>query len=146
MPEPLTSTLNTWRDTYGYIYADMAAAAQYFYDAGDFAESEYWPGVASSLRNAAIYMERAAKHFKTGEPDLYTTMYSSMHWIDNNWPSNGNGYELTMQKIIDTMWESNPLEAFFFVNYIDGMRASIWNLEIQETHLRDIYTHFLSWD
>lgn len=52
---------------------------------------------------------------------------------------------LTMQNIIETMWNANPLETFYFINYIDGMRASIWNISIFEEHLENIYTHFLSW-
>lgn len=54
----------------------------------------------------------------------------------------GDEYELTMEKIMDAVWESNKLESFFFINYIDAMRASIWNVEIQETKLAELYRHF----
>ncbi len=54
------------------------------------------------------------------------------------------GGGVDMDAILAAIWESTPLEIFFFVNYIDGMRASIWNKEIQETRLADIYRHFLT--
>lgn len=52
------------------------------------------------------------------------------------------GDELTMQKLLDTIWESNKLESFHFVNYIDAMRASIWNITIYEEHLHEWFRHF----
>ena len=51
-------------------------------------------------------------------------------------------YELTMAKIMDAVWLSTPLETFFFVNYVDAMRAAIWNKEISETRLVELYRHF----
>lgn len=51
-------------------------------------------------------------------------------------------YELTMDKILEAMWESDTLRNFHFINYIDAMRASIWNVEIHEKHLAEWYRHF----
>jgi len=59
-----------------------------------------------------------------------------------HFPAGGDPFELTMQKIIDTMWDSNKLESFHFVSYIDAMRASIWNISIVEEHLHEWYRHF----
>ena len=52
------------------------------------------------------------------------------------------GGDIDMDKILDAMWESDKLRSFHFINYIDAMRASIWNIEIYETHLADWYRHF----
>lgn len=52
------------------------------------------------------------------------------------------GGEVTMKMILDAMWDSDKLRNFHFVNYIDAMRASIWNIEIRESHLADWYRHF----
>jgi len=54
----------------------------------------------------------------------------------------GDEYELTMEKILDAMWESDILRSFHFINYIDAMRAGIWNTRISEKHLADWYRHF----
>ncbi|MBA7524149.1 hypothetical protein ES705_16286 [subsurface metagenome] len=51
-------------------------------------------------------------------------------------------YKLTMDKILETMYDSDKLRWFHFINYIDAMRAGIWNTEIYETHLADMYRHF----
>jgi len=49
---------------------------------------------------------------------------------------------IDMDKILDAMWDSDKLRWFHFINYIDSMRAGIWNVEIYETHLADWYRHF----
>ena len=49
---------------------------------------------------------------------------------------------VTMDSILDAMWDSDKLRNFHFINYIDSMRAGIWNTEIYETHLADWYRHF----
>ncbi len=67
-------------------------------------------------------------------------MFESIYWASQG----GEEYELTMQKILDQVWESSPLETFFFVNYIDGMRAAIWNKDMQIERFEDIYKHFLT--
>ena len=65
-------------------------------------------------------------------------LYESIYWAAQG----GNSYELTMDKILDAMWASDRLRNFHFINYIDAMRASIWNTEIYERHLADWYRHF----
>ena len=50
---------------------------------------------------------------------------------------------IDMSAILDAMWASTPLQTFFFVNDIDAMRAAIWNKEISEQKLVDLYNHFL---
>lgn len=52
------------------------------------------------------------------------------------------GGDVTMEKILDAMWESDKLRNFHFINWIDAMRAGIWNTEIKESHLVDWYEHF----
>ena len=54
----------------------------------------------------------------------------------------GEEYELTMDKMLEAMWDGDLLRWFHFVTYIDSMRAGIWNLEIYDTHLADLYRHF----
>jgi len=54
----------------------------------------------------------------------------------------GEPSEVTMDAILNAMWNSDRLRWFHFINYIDAMRAGIWNVEIYETHLADWYRHF----
>lgn len=50
--------------------------------------------------------------------------------------------KLTMDMILDAMWDSDRLRNFHFINWIDAMRAGIWNTQIYERHLVDWYKHF----
>lgn len=53
----------------------------------------------------------------------------------------GNG-AVTLDAILEAIWDSDKLRWFHFINYIDSMRAGIWNTEIYEKHLEDWYRHF----
>lgn len=55
-----------------------------------------------------------------------------------------NGGDVTMEAMLEAMWDSDKLRNFHFINYIDAMRASIWNTEVYETHLAEWYEHFQS--
>jgi len=49
---------------------------------------------------------------------------------------------VNMDAILKAMWDGDLLRWFHFINFIDSMRAGIWNIEIYETHLADWYRHF----
>lgn len=72
----------------------------------------------------------------------YASSFNYVYWGNVHIGLYNRAEPLTMQKIIETMWESNPLESFHFINYIDAMRASIWNISIYEEHLHEWYRHF----
>lgn len=77
---------------------------------------------------------------------LNATNYDQSYFYESiYWAGQGDGapeYELTMDKILTAIWETDKLRSFHFINYIDAMRASIWNIEIYETHLEEWYRHF----
>lgn len=54
----------------------------------------------------------------------------------------GEGGEVDMDAILEAMWDSDKLRWFHFINYIDSMRAGIWNTEIYAKHLEEWYRHF----
>lgn len=54
----------------------------------------------------------------------------------------GGGAEVDMDAMLLAMWDSDKLRWFHFINYIDSMRAGIWNTEIYESHLQDWFRHF----
>lgn len=78
--------------------------------------------------------------------DLTETSYDQSHLYESiYWAAQGDApdpYVLTMDKILDVIWESDKLRWFHFINYIDSMRAGIWNTEIYDKHLEDWYRHF----
>ncbi len=53
-----------------------------------------------------------------------------------------SGAEVTMDAILNAIWNSDKLRWFHFINYIDSMRAGIWNTEIYGEHLAEWYRHF----
>ena len=67
-------------------------------------------------------------------------LYEAIYWAGQS--GGGDPYVLTMDKILEAMWDTDRLRSFHFINYIDAMRAGIWNTEIYETHLQEWYRHF----
>ena len=106
------------------------------------AEGNPSSGIAAGAM--AIHILNIKNLYMGATPSLRNTMYAILHYIDEN--LNGGvppePYELTMDKILAAIWDSDKLRSFHFINYIDAMRASIWNTEIYETHLAEWYRHF----
>lgn len=142
MPQPLTSYITNWRSDYIDVTNNLWSMGSYLMNAGNALKVENFTAAGDNLNNAKDSAHAAAMAFQMGGNNIYDDMYDALHWIDVNWPSNGEEFELTMDKILDAMWDSDKLRNFHFVNFIDAMRASIWNTEIYETHLAEWYRHF----
>ena len=144
MPEPLTSDIISYHySCYAYssilqnLYNDCLAL-------GTALAAEAGPSSASAANNMAVHIWELRNKFTYGSDSVRYWLVKCLQYIDNN-AFNGavpDPYELTMEKILDTIWESDKLGWFHFINYIDSMRAGIWNTEIHETHLVDWYRHF----
>lgn len=107
-------------------------------------DAQSWSGLAQVFRNMQIHALEIRAKYMGATPSLRNTMYAILHYIDENLDGGEppEPYELTMDKILEAMYESDKLRWFHFINYIDAMRASIWNVEIYETHLAEWYRHF----
>jgi len=102
------------------------------------------PNSGATLLIALGWLQKWENQVSNGTDNFRYALTDVFLWINDNWPANGNGeeYELTMEKILDAVWDSDKLRWFHFINYIDAMRAGIWNTEIYETHLAEWYRHF----
>ena len=123
----------------------LLSAAADLRKAGDHIQANQWVSANTDIHSAADALGAAAYDaFWVGGFGHSLTMFwrNALYWIDDNWPSNGEEYELTMDKILTAMWDSDKLRNFHFINYIDAMRGGIWNTEIYETHLAEWYRHF----
>lgn len=107
--------------------------------AATWIEVENWEYVALFIDDAGDTLHIIADEFEGVTDSLYNDMYNAMHWIDVNWPSDG---AIDMDAILSAIWNSDKLRWFHFINYIDSMRAGIWNTEIYDTHLAEWYRHF----
>lgn len=125
MPEPLTTYINNWRTTYQHISADIYNFRNYLEDAAVQCEAHNWEGLALSFRNMRVQMEKVQKHFFGGSPNLRTTTYAAMDWIDDNWPD-GDG-EVTMDAILSAMITADIGQLEYFVGLVDAYRMALWN-------------------
>lgn len=116
--------------------------------ANDFTSLAAWLAAEGNPNSGAVVTSIVAKLqtvrtlYMGATPSLRNTMYDILHYIDDNLNGGAPPYELTMDKILEAMWSSDKLRSFHFINYIDAMRASIWNVEIYEAHLAEWYRHF----
>jgi len=142
MPAPLTGYITAWQAKYTQISADCWQLGNALLGAATYIAAQNWNYAAMYLEAAGESAHEVAHHFKFEGDDVYAKMYDAMHWVDENIGGDAVEYELTMDKMLDAIWDSDKLRNFHFINYIDAMRASIWNVEIYETHLADWYRHF----
>jgi len=130
-------------------YNDGAAAASYMLlarnhitQAGVYIGAQNWALAKAEMSDAANDMGYFVRYLLQDDVFYKGTRRDwkdALEWINNNWPS---GAEVDMDTILDAIWNSDKLRWFHFINYIDSMRAGIWNTEIYETHLADWYRHF----
>lgn len=142
MPYPLSSYISNWRSDYVSVSNHLWSAGSYLKNAGTALNLEMFSVAASNLTDAGQRLQDTSLDFNLGGDNVRDDMFDAMDWVNDNWPSNGEEYELTMDKILDAIWDSDKLRWFHFINYIDSMRAGIWNTEIYEKHLEDWYRHF----
>ena len=127
MPEPLTSYIATWRGNYGYIYSDLYSLRNYLDDCAVQATAQNWSGLSNSLALCADAVYDVARHFRYGSPDLYRKMNIAMQWIDDNWPTEVEEYELDWKKICEA-WVANDFEGKeWTIAVIDRMRTLMWD-------------------
>ena len=142
MPEPLTTYVTRVDDEMkmiGLRWDDIVASLSTLHDT---LTSEGCPNsgdVCLTIRTTLIGIMR---EYDSAFGWYRGRLGAALSWIDTNWPSNGEEYELTMDKILDVIWKSDKLRWYHFINYIDAMRGGIWNTEIYETHLAEWYRHF----
>jgi len=142
MPPALQSLINdtnTQLKAIGDIYFDG------IYDSlsslHDWLDAEGSPNSADVVLAMRWYFGKLRDKYSTAVGSYRIRIINTLQWLNDNW-AEGDGYELTMDAILDAIWESTPLETFFFVNDIDAMRAAIWNKEISEQRLTELYRHF----
>lgn len=139
MPEPLTSYIAAWRAKYWEVGPDLWQLGNSLKGAAIYIDAENWGFAALYLDSAGDDAHVISRHFSVDLDSIYYAMYETLSWIDSNI---GGGGEVDMDAILAAMWDTDKLRSFHFINYIDAMRASIWNTEIYESHLTDWYIHF----
>lgn len=142
MPEPLTTYIANWQACYLNFWSEFNNLYNDCYNLGTQLAAEGNPNSSQSAFNMAVHILNFRNYYASGSTTLYGRMFKTMDWIDTNWPSGAAEYDLTLEKMLTAIWESDSLRWFHFINYIDSMRAGIWNLEIYDTHLAEWYRHF----
>jgi hypothetical protein len=133
--ELLTDITYSYNDTYEARYS-----------------AQYWWNVAKSnfdINPSVLLSTWGAQLFESVQYIIDAIEYLYLFNSDYE-PAFGVPYFLTnyaggtidMDAIIEAMWDSDKLRWFHFINYIDAMRAGIWNTEIYDSKLAEWYIHF----
>lgn len=145
MPTALKNFIDWGYADGGAAFSHLLNARNHLYFAGDSIAAQDWADAKDELYGAADDFGRFGKYLLQDDiwyESLRRDWRDALYWINDNWPSDDKKYVLTMKKIMDEIWESTPLETFFFINYIDAMRAAIWNKSISAEKLHELYRHF----
>lgn len=144
MPAALQAFITAGYTDGGYAMSSMLNAANHIHNAGVFIGQQQWAlaqGQMTAASDDFKYFFRYLLQDDVWSQGLRRDWKDALEWINDNWPS---GATVDMDAILAALWESKTIQSFHFVNYIDAMRASIWNTEIYDYHLESWYSHFLS--
>lgn len=147
MPAQLQAFITAGYNHGGEAASYMLQARNHISQAGVYIGSQNWAlaqGEMSDAANDFGYFVRNLLQDDVFHQGLRRNWKDALEWVNDNWPTVDpvDPYELTMDKILNAIWDSDKLRWFHFINYIDSMRAGIWNTEIFETHLAEWYRHF----
>jgi len=77
-----------------------------------------------------------------GEGDWET---GGPHWYYLDNCVSGGEYELTMDKMINTMLMADPSEVTYFIGLVDAYRQSIWNAPFNKEFYSALARGFMQW-
>jgi len=115
---------------FGFYAADALNARNHLYTVGDNIAAENWDAAKDALYAAADDFGSAVGHLAGAPPWSYGCSYQLrdiFYWLEDNWPSAGDDYELTAEKIC-LAWAANQFEdRALTIAFIDRMRQLIWD-------------------
>ncbi|MBA7618691.1 hypothetical protein ES703_26022 [subsurface metagenome] len=114
-----------------YDYADTAKD---YADAGNYKQGIKY--CVYAIKSAADAIDDYTDGFFNDPDDSFFA--ECLYWAAQEPVGDG----VDMAAILAAMWDDDKLQTYFFVNYIDAMRASIWNIKIEPERLHELYRHF----
>ena len=145
MPAVFKSHIDKGHVDGAYAYSNFLNARNQLYYAGDYIASEEWALAKTALYNAADLFGTAASYLLQDGlwgHGLRAHWFDALDWLNNNWPTDGPA-EITMDAILDAMWNSIGGQTMTFITYIDAMRGSISEKTVFEPYLSSYLRHFL---
>lgn len=144
MPSALNTRIRLLETEIQLFGNDLYTLYQHTYNCAVQLNVEGNPNSSTQMYGMANDLYYMFGHWSGTSSDIKYLLTWCLDYINDN-AFNGvppDPYVLTMDKILNVIWESDKLRWFHFINYIDSMRAGIWNTEIYEKHLEDWYRHF----
>ena len=143
MPEPLTQhNLDIWI-AYNTLSASMNSWRNTFYSLGDAILANNWAQAQTECYQLGDEFSTLVRADLCDSGGVKGKTYQSLDWIDDNWPADGDEYELTMSKILDALWDAEPHQCLLFVPMIDAMRGAISEKTVTEQWMSNALRHFL---
>lgn len=143
MPFPLDYYIDQVVTEYNAAYGDGGSCAVNMKTAGQALEGgdTYSAGIA--LQIAGDRMADFTEECLTRYTHQHYRITNALYWINNNWPEDGEEYELTMSKILDAMWDATDLQPLLFIVLIDAMRASLVERTVDLPTIERYVRHFM---
>lgn len=140
MPEPFTTYKNNVAAAWLWVASDVDFCYQAAYNMAVHLNTEGNPNSSTEAYNLATGLWNLKAHISGGSPSMRITTAYCLNWIDDNWPE--NGAELTMTKLMETMWTAKPWQCLLFVPMVDAMRGAIMNKTVTEEWMSMAMRHF----
>lgn len=143
MPNPLTGYNSDLWAAYNSLSASMNSWRNEFYNLGTQIAAENWSAAQTSCIVLGDNFSSLVRADLCDSGGVKGKTYQSLDWIDDNWPTDGDEYVLTMAAILDAMWDAKGGQPLTFINYVDAMRGSVSEKTVYAPYLRSYMKHFM---
>jgi len=127
MPEPLTQyNLDVWI-AYNQLSSSMNNWRNHFYALGDAIAGQFWATASAKCYDLGNDFSTYVRADLCDSGGIKGKTYQSLDWIDDNWPADGDEYELTAIKICEAWAKNSFEERALTIAFIDRMRTLIWD-------------------
>lgn len=143
MPEALYNKILEQRAQLLAIKVHMNNFYNDMYDLAGQLTSEGCPNSGQSVLNACVHLWDWIFQLSNGTDNYRYAETDTLLWINDNWPTDGVEYELTMSKIMTAMWDAQPYQCLLFIPMIDAMRGAIQEKTVTVEWMGNALRHFL---
>lgn len=115
---------------WAYFGVDSYAARNKLIYAAECIRGQYWDSAADALLECSDLWGYATGHIVASPPWGYGCRYMQrdiFYWVEDNWPTNGDEYELTATKICEAWAKDGFHDRALTIAFIDRMRQLVWN-------------------
>lgn len=146
MPQELSDLIALVKTEYNAAYGTGSSVGYRLRTTAEQLEWENFDEAANQIYMAGTFMYAFTEDILTRYTHQNYRLTRVLEWIEDNWPTAGDPYELTMSSIIIAMYGANRQEYTDFVGIEDAYRQALWNQPFNKAYFAELARGFAEWE